>query len=160
MYFLKSFREGKLGPWTLDDLDGAEEAYVEAHREARAPEAHMRYTDLGAVGVLPSSGVSGVASAAEPDAGAALGGDAGVSLGESAGREEVAPVPLSLDQRVMLTVGRFLDQAAEEKADAEAGRNMSPTQIKKQERKAKMDERIAKSEARRARAAKAAGGRR
>lgn len=89
-----------------------------------------------------------------------MGGDAGVSLGESAGREEVAPVPLSLDQRVMLTVGRFLDQAAEEKADAEAGRNMSPTQIKKQERKAKMDERIAKSEARRARAAKAAGGRR
>lgn len=144
------FREGKLGPWTLDDLDGAEEAYIERFGEARAPEANMRYSELGAVGVRP------VSSAPEPE-----GEQPPIDLGEGAlaadgadgtpGVEDVKQVPLSLDQRVMLSVSRFMDRVAEAKADEDAGRNRSPTQVKKQARREKMAERMAKSEARRQR---------
>lgn len=149
-FLLRVFREGKLGPWTLDDLDGAEEAYVERYGEERAPETNMRYSELGAVGVLPSTPTEqppidlGDGALADP----ALGDNAEEGAVEGG---EVQQVPLNLDQRVMLSVSRFMDQLAEQKADEEAGRNRSPTQVKKQARREKMEERMKKSEARRQR---------
>lgn len=157
-YLLRVFREGKLGPWTLDDLDGAEEAYIEKYGEERAPEANMRYSELGAVGVLPSAslieeppmvidlGDGPEPSAVSPTTSAGVEGVQGAQGGEG-----VKQVPISLDQRVMLSVSRFMDQLAEQKADEEAGRNRSPTQVKKQERKQKLEERRKKSEAKRQR---------
>lgn len=145
------FREGKLGPWTLDDLDGAEEAYVERYGETRAPETNMRYSELGAVGVLPSPPTEqppidlGDGALSDPALDAGAEGEGVVEGGE------VQQVPLNLDQRVMLSVSRFMDQLAEQKADEEAGRNRSPTQVKKQARKEKMEERMKKSETRRQR---------
>lgn len=144
-YLLRVFREGKLGPWTLDDLDGAEEAYIERFGEVRAPEANMRYSDLGAVGVRPTTAAVEPAPPINLGDGA-LGGAQG--SGGADGAEEVKQVPLSLDQRVMLSVSRFMDRAAEQKADSDAGRNRSPTQMKKAARREKMAERMAKSEAR------------
>lgn len=152
-YLLRVFREGKLGPWTLDDLDGAEEAYIEKYGEERAPEANMRYSELGAVGVTPATDLIeeppiDLGDGPEPPASTPI-VQAAVQNVEAEGG--VTPVHLSLDQRVMLSVSRFMDQLAEQKADEEAGRNRSPTQVKKQERREKLEERRKKSEAKRQR---------
>lgn len=145
------FREGKLGPWTLDDLDGAEEAYIDRYGEARAPEANLRYSDLGAVGVRPAQPSPNDQPPIDLGEGALSERVQEQGVEGEAGRGEVEQVPLSLDQRVMLSVSRFMDRVAEQKADADAGRNRSPTQVKKAARREKMAERMAKSEARRQR---------
>lgn len=121
-FFLKQFREGKLGRWTLDDVDGLEGAFMARH----APEqvgSGIVVSELGAVGAK------------------ATGGEGQPAVNGS----EAPPLPLTLDDRIALTVGAFLARAEEEKSDADAGRNVSATQQKKAELRAKVEFRLAKA---------------
>ncbi|TXT05008.1 hypothetical protein VHUM_03828 [Vanrija humicola] len=122
-YLLRAFREGKLGRWTLDDVDGTEAEFISKARPKDDTEGMLASTvlhsELGLVG-----------SAAQP----------------------TKPAPneaaeLSLSARVSRTVAGFLKASAQERADAEAGRNLSGNQNKKAVLRAKADHRLAKAKA-------------
>lgn len=156
-FFNKQFREGKLGRWTLDDLDGAEAAYIASAAAAQGAESpfaevvdnHGRpiiIGELGAVGVQTEAAVAEArASTAAEEAGSPVEEDLDDFL---AADVPVAPVaPKNLEERVALTVARFLEQAEQERADADAGRNKSGTQMRKAARKVDADIRQAKRKA-------------
>lgn len=154
-FLLKQFREGKLGRWTLDDVDGVEAAYLARHGPQVAGSG-MAMSEMGAVGVHREV-------AAEAEIEIEIEGEveavteAGITPGEvEAGPRvaaetvkvemaPVAPLPPTLDDRIALTVGTFLARAEDERADADAGRNISATQQKKADMRAKVDFRLAKA---------------
>lgn len=128
-FLLKHFREGKLGRWTLDDVDGVEAAYLARHAPQTAP-SDIVVSELGAVGTKKE-----VVESGSP-----------VSSGTDAAPLE-APLPPTLEERIALQVSAFLARTEEEKADADAGRNISPTQQKKADMRAKVEYRLAKVKA-------------
>ncbi|KLT42799.1 P-loop containing nucleoside triphosphate hydrolase protein [Cutaneotrichosporon oleaginosum] len=148
-FLLKQFREGRLGRWTLDDVDGLEAAYVAKHG-ARVVDSGVTVSEMGAIGrqVIEIPEIEDEVEVAEPLA------QASGPVSDAISPElyppplddtPLPPLPPSLDERVALTVGTHLARAEEEKADADAGRNMSATQVKKTELRAKAEFRIAKA---------------
>lgn len=131
-YFVKQFREGKLGTWTLDDVDGAEARYLQAARSAAA----VSEEEVASSEALTDSVTDQLAQEQTTPPQSQTPPEAAGSQGE-----------LSLDAQVSETVAGSLKQAAEEREDADAGRNMSATQQKKSELRAKADYRIAKMKA-------------
>ncbi|BEJ10950.1 hypothetical protein CspHIS471_0103720 [Cutaneotrichosporon sp. HIS471] len=147
-FILKQFREGRLGRWTLDDVDGLEAAYLARHG-VEVQEDGLAVSELGAIGrqvveEIPeieevANDVLAVEVVAAPSP--------AVAPTPALRMDDVPapPLPATLEDRIAITVGRHLARAEEEKADADAGRNMSATQAKKTELRAKVEFRLAKA---------------
>lgn len=122
-FLLRAFREGKLGRWTLDDVDGAEAEFI-----AKASPKDDAQQMLASAVLHSELGLVGSAPPAEPAA-------------------STEARCMSLSSRVSQTVAAFLKTSAHERADAEAGRNLSGNQQKKAVIRAKADHRLAKAKA-------------
>ncbi|WOO84691.1 Mitochondrial ribosome-associated GTPase 1 [Vanrija pseudolonga] len=122
-FLLRAFREGKLGRWTLDDVDGAEAEFI-----AKASPKDESQQMLASTVLHSELGLVGSAPPADP----------AVSTEARS---------LSLSSRVSQTVAAFLKTSEHERADAEAGRNLSGNQQKKAVLRAKADHRLAKAKA-------------
>ncbi|KAL1407081.1 Mitochondrial GTPase 1 [Vanrija albida] len=121
-FLLRAFREGKLGRWTLDDVDGVEAEFIA--RASPKDEAGMLastavHSELGLVGSAPPA----------------------VPVPDTAARD------LPLSARVSQTVAAFLQTSAQERADADAGRNLSGNQQKKAVLREKAEFRLARAKA-------------
>lgn len=143
-FFLKQFREGKLGRWTLDDLDGVESAFISSITpDQPAPGARIELLDHNGLPITVSDmgAVGSTSEAAFAEATAATNA-AAAKAAEDDDDFLAADIPMpptlpeTLQDRVSLTVARFLEQAAEERAAADAGRNKSATQVRKAQREA------------------------
>lgn len=150
-FLLRTFREGKLGRWTLDDLDGAEAEYVAASSDSPSGQSTdispTIVSDLGAVGTRAPPVVELDEFSAPVPVEPPVQEDfceSGLPLSPVTDAANAA----SLDQRVSSTVRAFLAKATEERADADAGRNRSVSQEKKADLKAKAEAREAKRIAR------------
>lgn len=126
-FFLRQFREGKIGRWTLDDVDGAEARYLQAARfgSEGGQQLMAETSSIRGTGELELELASGVAPA---------------TAIETQGQA-------TLTSQVTETVSRYLQQAAVERAEAEAGRNVSATQQRKTDHKLKQENRAAKLKA-------------
>jgi hypothetical protein len=135
-FLLRHFREGRMGRWTLDDVDGAEAEYV-ARVTGKTEAEAVEETEDERAPAPPAYEVAALGAV----------GTGGTSISENAASASSAHSPAStaLEQRVDATVQRFLAQVAEERADTEAGRNLSKAQIAKGERQAKIEARKAKA---------------
>lgn len=116
-FFIRSFREGKLGRWTLDDVDGAEAALRTPTRFQQQLQSGPIDSELGMTGPVAKK--------------------------LSTGRAK----DISLGDRVSATVGSFVSQMANERVDTDAGRNMSANQQRKAELRAKAEYRLARTKA-------------
>jgi len=170
-FLLRHFREGKMGRWTLDDLDGREHEYVYGPRQVaedeqvpvpRGPRGYV-VSDLGAIGTpaeeeeipmdaagsdaeaeaeagIPAEIATEHATDAQAGTGPIPATATGTEAPPSATPSTTAPAAgPSLEQRVSDTIAAFLANAAQERADADAGRNRSATQEKKAALKAKAE---------------------
>jgi type IV secretory pathway VirB10-like protein len=134
-------------------VDGLEAAYVARHGTQVAEES-VAMSELGAIGrqvvEIPEivEEVEEVEAAVEPPPASPAPTPAPASPAPTPSlMDDIPPPPLppTLEERVALTVGAHLARAEEEKADADAGRNMSATQAKKAELRAKAEFRLAKA---------------